>query len=61
MAAPEAARVLVLGAGLAGIACARVLVDGGVTDVLVLEGQGRVGGRVACQRFAGHVVELGAN
>jgi polyamine oxidase len=54
-------RVLVLGAGMAGIACARALVDGGVADVLVLEGQSRVGGRVACQLFGQHVIELGAN
>ena len=61
IASSETAHVLVLGAGMAGIACARALVDGGITDVLVLEGQGRVGGRVACERFAGHIVELGAN
>lgn len=55
------ASVLVLGAGMAGIACARALADAGVEDVLVLEGQERIGGRVACLSFAGHVVELGAN
>lgn len=54
-------RLLVLGAGMAGISCARALIDGGVADVLVLEGQERIGGRVACHNFAGHVVELGAN
>jgi monoamine oxidase len=42
--------VLVLGAGLAGLAAARDLVAGGA-DVCVLEARDRVGGRVAQLRF----------
>ena len=37
--------IVVLGAGLAGLACARDLAAGGA-DVLVLEARDRVGGRV---------------
>lgn len=38
-------RVVVLGAGLAGLAAARLLVRRGVDDVVVLEARDRVGGR----------------
>jgi monoamine oxidase len=55
-------RVLVVGAGLAGLACALELADAG-HDVLVVEAQGRTGGRVRTLRGAfadGHDIELGA-
>src|SRR5690606_12789277 len=56
----EKVDVLVLGAGLAGLAVARTLVDTDL-DVLVLEARDRLGGRVATDRhFAGFPVELGA-
>src|SRR3989337_2398570 len=41
--------VLVIGAGLAGLACARTLQDASV-DVVVLEARDRVGGRVWTMR-----------
>jgi hypothetical protein len=44
-AAPRAQRVLVLGAGVAGLAAARTLADRGL-KVTVLEGRDRIGGRV---------------
>jgi monoamine oxidase len=54
------ADVLVLGAGMAGLAAARALGERGVR-VLVLEAQQRVGGRILSQRVdGGTVVELGA-
>ncbi len=51
--------VLVLGAGLAGLACARDLARAG-TDVLVVEARGRPGGRVERHPLSdGRAVELG--
>ncbi|HTZ94562.1 MAG TPA: flavin monoamine oxidase family protein [Streptosporangiaceae bacterium] len=55
----EAADVLVVGAGLAGLAAARDLVAAG-RSVLVLEARDRVGGRVVSQGIGdGKIVEMG--
>jgi monoamine oxidase len=59
-ARPAPARVVVIGAGLAGLAAAAALADGGL-EPLVLEARDRVGGRVHSRRLGnGAVVELGA-
>jgi monoamine oxidase len=51
---------LVIGAGMAGLAAARILQDSGET-VTVLEAKNRIGGRTHTSRsFASHPVELGA-
>lgn len=51
--------VIVLGAGLAGLSCARDLARGGV-DVLVVEARHRVGGRVEQTALSdGRLVQLG--
>ncbi len=51
--------MIVIGAGLAGLACARDLARAG-TDVLLLEARGRVGGRVESQVLDdGRTVQLG--
>ncbi|MDN4174257.1 NAD(P)/FAD-dependent oxidoreductase [Nocardioides sp. SOB77] len=52
------ADVVVVGAGLAGLRCARVLVDAGL-DVVVLEATDRVGGRVRTDRVDGFLVDHG--
>ena len=39
-------RVVVIGAGLAGLAAAKALLEQGFTDVTVLEASSRIGGRV---------------
>ena len=51
--------MIVLGAGLAGLACARDLLAAG-TDVLVVEGRDRVGGRVESEVLDdGRLLQLG--
>ena len=54
-------KVLILGAGAAGITAARTLHDKGITDFLVLEAQDYIGGRIKQEPFAGMKVEEGAN
>ena len=59
LAAVERADVIVIGAGLAGLACARDLLAAGA-DVLVVEGRGRAGGRVESELLDdGRVLQLG--
>ena len=52
--------VLVVGAGVAGLAAARALADRG-TQAVVLEARDRVGGRVWTERLDGQPVDLGAS
>lgn len=52
--------VLVVGAGLAGVACGRALTDAGVPVRLVDRGH-RVGGRMASRRIEERPVDLGAS
>jgi len=57
---PEVYDVLVLGAGMAGLATGHALLEDDL-DVLVLEARDRLGGRVHTDRqFAGFPLELGA-
>ncbi|MFC4071595.1 NAD(P)/FAD-dependent oxidoreductase [Actinoplanes subglobosus] len=51
--------VVVVGAGIAGLACARALVDGGAR-VRVVERGRVVGGRLASKRYDGRYVDIGA-
>ena len=50
--------VVVVGAGVAGLSCARRLADQGL-DVMVLEAADRVGGRVATDEVDGFLVDRG--
>ncbi len=51
--------VVVVGAGISGVACARVLVDAG-HEVVVLDRGRRIGGRMASRRLEGRTADLGA-
>ena len=51
--------MVVVGAGIGGLACAQALADGGV-PVLVAERERAVGGRMASRRAGGTVADLGA-
>ena len=53
------AEVLVLGAGISGVAAARTLEVNGISDFLVLEANDRIGGRI--REYDGTSIELGAN
>ena len=55
----EKVEVLILGAGISGVAAARTLEVNGVTDFLVLEASDRVGGRI--RERDGTNIEVGAN
>jgi oxygen-dependent protoporphyrinogen oxidase len=56
---PSTSRVVVVGAGLSGLAVAARLLNAG-QDVVVLESSSRVGGQIHTYRGEGLVVELGA-
>ena len=55
------ADVLILGAGIAGIAAAKRLNDAGITNTVILEAQDRIGGRMRRDKLGGVTIELGAN
>jgi spermine oxidase len=54
------ARVVVIGAGISGISAAAKLIENGFKNVIVLEAEKRIGGRVYTTPFASNVVDLGA-
>jgi protoporphyrinogen/coproporphyrinogen III oxidase len=55
------AETVVVGAGIAGLACATELLARGARDVLVLEGAQRAGGAAETIERAGYTIERGAN
>jgi monoamine oxidase len=57
---PDTKSVLVVGAGMAGLAAARQLVDAG-WPVRVIEARDRIGGRVCTNRDWGYPLEIGAS
>ena len=54
------AQVLILGAGMTGIAAAYSLHINGTTNFIILEAQDRIGGRMRTDTFAGVRVNTGA-
>ncbi|KAL6708537.1 hypothetical protein ACN47E_002518 [Coniothyrium glycines] len=59
-AAGKIPHVCVVGAGVAGLRCADVLLEHGV-KVTILEGRDRIGGRLCQSDALGHTVDLGPN
>ncbi|KAG4996616.1 hypothetical protein AAZX31_10G085900 [Glycine max] len=60
MDSPSRSSVIIVGAGISGIAAAKVLAENGVEDLVILEASDRVGGRICKESFGGVTVELGA-
>ncbi|XP_043265922.1 spermine oxidase-like [Colletes gigas] len=53
-------RIVIVGAGASGIAAASKLLENGFDNVLILEAEDRIGGRVNTVKFDEYVVDLGA-
>ncbi|KAK4290332.1 hypothetical protein Pmani_032145 [Petrolisthes manimaculis] len=58
---PKHVRVCIIGGGVAGLGAAQQLIQSGVDDILLLEAQDRVGGRVFTLKHGKHYIELGAH
>ncbi|XP_058055492.1 spermine oxidase [Anopheles bellator] len=54
-------KVIIVGAGMAGLSSANHLAKNGCSDFLILEGRNRVGGRIVSIDMGMQKVELGAN
>ena len=57
---PTEESVIVVGAGIAGLAAAARLFEAGYEEVVVLEASSRIGGRIHSVNFNGNEIELGA-
>lgn len=44
-------RILIVGAGAAGVAATARLLENGIQDIIVLEAENRIGGRVFTSKF----------
>lgn len=53
-------RILVIGAGAAGVAAATRLIAKGYKNLTILEAENRIGGRIHTVPFGANVVDLGA-
>lgn len=53
-------KVLVIGAGMAGLSAANHLIKNGLTDFKILEARSRIGGRIISIEMGQQKVELGA-
>lgn len=56
----NSARVIIVGAGAAGISAASKLLENGYNDVVLLEAQDRIGGRIHTIPFGKGFVDMGA-
>lgn len=53
-------QVVIIGAGAAGIAAATKLLQNGFRNIVILEGQNRIGGRINTIPHHGSVLDMGA-
>lgn len=53
-------KIVLIGAGAAGIAAATKLVSNGFTNVSILEAENRIGGRINTVPFGANIVDMGA-
>ncbi|XP_042901197.1 uncharacterized protein [Parasteatoda tepidariorum] len=56
----EEVKIVIIGAGIAGLACGSYLTKNHFTDVLILEAQNRIGGRINSIKHGNGFLELGA-
>ncbi|XP_066594400.1 peroxisomal N(1)-acetyl-spermine/spermidine oxidase [Prorops nasuta] len=54
-------KILIIGAGMAGLSAANHLIKNNENDFLILEARGRIGGRIFATKIGNEKVELGAN
>lgn len=54
------ARVVIVGAGISGISAAAKLIENGFNNLVVLEAENRIGGRVMTVPFGNNVLDMGA-
>lgn len=57
--AAKSPKVVIIGAGLSGIAAAAMLVESGFHDVSILEAENRTGGRILSIPFANGTIDMG--
>ncbi|CAL1367631.1 unnamed protein product [Linum trigynum] len=60
-ATSPAAEVIIVGAGLSGLAAGKTLHEAGIRDILILEADCKIGGRIRTAEVGGYTVEMGAN
>lgn len=53
-------RIVIIGAGAAGVAAATRLIERGYKNLKILEAENRIGGRIHTVPFGANVVDLGA-
>lgn len=53
-------RIIVIGAGAAGVAATTKLLDAGFRNILLLEAENRIGGRINTIDYGENVLDMGA-
>ncbi|CAF2827921.1 unnamed protein product [Rotaria sp. Silwood2] len=53
-------RVVIVGAGIAGLSCAKYLIENGINDFVIIEAHDQIGGRCRTIELFEHPIELGA-